>query len=72
MRKPSVSPTIRLSIGLVSMVISLVFAAEFFGFIPDQTKLALDARFNFGEPPHPGVLALDQPDEKEAVVAGGD
>jgi len=34
----------RLSIGLVSLVVSLTLAAEFFGFIPDQAKLALDAR----------------------------
>jgi len=44
MKRSSISPTLRLSFGLVSLVVSLTLAAEFFGFIPDQVKLALDAR----------------------------
>jgi hypothetical protein len=49
MKLPSASPILRLSIGLVSLVISLTLAAEFFGFIPDQAKLALDAGTNICE-----------------------
>ena len=44
MKRASASPVLRLSFGLVSLVVSLTLAAEFFGFIPDQNKLALDAR----------------------------
>jgi diguanylate cyclase (GGDEF)-like protein/PAS domain S-box-containing protein len=43
-KKVEVSPVLRLSFGLVALVVSLTLAAEFFGFIPDKKKIALDAR----------------------------
>lgn len=39
-----VSPTLRLSFGLVSLTISLILMAKFAGLVPDQTAAALSAR----------------------------
>ena len=49
MRLSAISPVFRLSMGLVALVVSLTLAAELFGFIPDQTKLAMNARMKICE-----------------------
>jgi len=38
------SPTLRITIGLVSLTISLLLVAQVLGFMPDSTVAALDAR----------------------------
>ena len=43
------TPTMRVTLGIVSLTISLLLAAEFFGFFPDRTLLALEARQKFCE-----------------------
>ncbi|MGI9329161.1 MAG: EAL domain-containing protein [Gammaproteobacteria bacterium] len=42
--KQFMTPTMRITIGLVSLLISLVLAAELIGFLPDRESSALDAR----------------------------
>ena len=42
--KLAMTPTMRICIGLVSLMISIVFAAELTGFLPDRTTTALEAR----------------------------
>ncbi len=43
------SPTARLTIGLVSLVASLLLLAQLLGFLPDHSRIALDARKNITE-----------------------
>lgn len=45
----TISPTLRITIGMVSLTISLLLAAEIFGFLPDRTAFALEARQKFCE-----------------------
>ncbi len=39
-----ISPTVRLTIGMVSLMASLLLIAQILGFLPDQTSISLDAR----------------------------
>lgn len=42
-------PTMRLTLGILSLTISLLLAAEFLGFFPDRTALMLESRQKFCE-----------------------
>ncbi|MCZ6774816.1 MAG: EAL domain-containing protein [Proteobacteria bacterium] len=39
-----ISPTVRLTIGMVSLMASLLLVAQLLGLLPDQTSISLDAR----------------------------
>ena len=43
------SPSLRITLGLVSLTISLVFVACALGLVPDESKAALDAREKVSE-----------------------
>lgn len=47
--KLSLSPTLRVTLGIVSLTISLLLAADFLGLFPDRTALTLEARQKFCE-----------------------
>ena len=47
--KLTMSPTLRITIGIVSLTISLLLAADFVGLLPSRSALALDARQQFCE-----------------------
>ena len=44
MKKPAISPAIRLSVGLVLFSLSVLLIADLFGLIPKKTEIILDAR----------------------------
>ncbi len=43
------SPTLRITLGLVFVTLSLIMAATFFGLVPEKSKVALKARVSFVE-----------------------
>ncbi len=43
------TPTLRITLGIVSLTISLLLAADFLGFLPDRTAFELEARQKFCE-----------------------
>jgi diguanylate cyclase (GGDEF)-like protein len=47
--KRFITPTLQISIGLLSLTISLIFIAYSFGFFPNEERAALEARANISE-----------------------
>jgi diguanylate cyclase (GGDEF)-like protein/PAS domain S-box-containing protein len=47
--KRFITPTLQISIGLLSLTISLIFIAYSFGFLPNEEKAALEARAKISE-----------------------
>ncbi len=43
------TPAVRISLGLVSLTVSLLLLGKFIGFAPDRTKAVLESRKNFSE-----------------------
>ena len=45
--KATKSPVLRLTLGIVSLTVSLLLVAQLLGFMPDRSGLELDARKEF-------------------------
>ena len=46
---PRLHPSIRISIGLMALTISILLVGELLGFVPDKSQVTLDARKKLSE-----------------------
>jgi diguanylate cyclase (GGDEF)-like protein/PAS domain S-box-containing protein len=49
MKMPRLHPSIRISIGLIALTISILLVGELLGFVPDKSQVTLDARKKLSE-----------------------